>query len=32
MAAGTQQYPESLFAEVFPFIREFLLTPRAGRD
>ena len=27
-----QQYPESLFAEVFPFIREFLLTPLAGRD
>jgi tRNA dimethylallyltransferase len=26
------QYSESLFAEVFPFIRESLLTPRAARD
>ncbi len=28
---SAQQYPESLFAEVFPFIREFLLTPRPAR-
>ena len=31
-AIPAQQYPESLFAEVFPFIREFLLTPQASRD
>ena len=30
--ASVQQYPESLFAEVFPFIREFLLTPQVSRD
>jgi tRNA dimethylallyltransferase len=31
-AFEASQYPESLFAEVFPFIREFLLTPPAARD
>lgn len=29
---SVQQYPESLFAEIFPFIRDFLLTHRGAAD